>query len=415
MKQLYTILGALLIGSAAYGQCGPRYHEFMFASSVSSDIQYGQNDDVNGNNQNLTLDVYTPMGDTETSRPLVIIAHGGNFLGGSKTGADVVPLCEDLSKMGYVAASINYRLGMENFPFPGPDSADATEAVIRASHDAKASVRFFRESFENGNPYGIDTSLIFYAGVSAGGFMALNVAYFDDMAEYPTYIDTVNSSGLNGGIEGLSGSPGYSSNVRGIINLCGAIRDTAWMKVGDVPVLNFHGDQDGTVPFGSDEIVLLGAYPLLQVDGSESIAARADELGITNCFEIHEGEGHTPHVSDANYYDTTLNITRNFLVHFVCNDPLDCNYGASYLGIDEEVSYSPISIYPNPTNNQFTIDLDGNETASLIITDLQGRIVLQDEITGPSCTMNKPNVSSGAYFIRVKQGKHEYGGKIIFE
>jgi carboxylesterase type B len=42
------------------------------------------------------------------------MAHGGSFIGGSKTGTDVVPLCNDLQSLGYVVASIEYRVGMTN-------------------------------------------------------------------------------------------------------------------------------------------------------------------------------------------------------------------------------------------------------------------------------------------------------------
>ena len=37
----------------------------------------------------------------------------GFFLAGSNDGTDVVPLYEDLARMGYVAASMSYRLGID--------------------------------------------------------------------------------------------------------------------------------------------------------------------------------------------------------------------------------------------------------------------------------------------------------------
>lgn len=379
-KNLYllSLTASLMLTPVVAGaQCnGLRYRDFIFQDSLVSNIVYGSNVSANNSTTSLKLDIHFPKGDTATSRPLVIMAHGGNFLGGSKSGSDVLQLCTDLSKMGYVVASIDYRVGMTNFPFPGPDSTDATEAVMRAVHDARAAVRFFRKDFAMGNSYGIDTSRIFFAGVSAGGFMALHLAYLDDIAEFPAWADTT-APGLQGGLEGNSGNAGYPSNVRGVINLCGALGDTAWIKPGDEPAMLFHGDADATVPYGSDIIVLLGVYPLLQVDGSFSVAARLNQYGIENCFETYEGRDHVPHVGDAAIYDTTLNLTRNFLVRYVCGDPLNCSF-TNPIGISEQHQLPAlVGLFPNPASESALLDLSRLASAprQIRIFDASGRLV----------------------------------------
>ena len=89
-----------------------RYRDLIFPMvSVTSDVEYGANISHNGTNTTLLLDVFEPQGDVEALRPLVIMAHGGFFVSGSKEGVDIVPFCNDLARMGYVAASIKYRLG----------------------------------------------------------------------------------------------------------------------------------------------------------------------------------------------------------------------------------------------------------------------------------------------------------------
>ena len=143
---LSIVLCSFCLNTVAQDCSTGRYVSEVFTTlNTTSDIQYGQNIDLNGNSQNLLLDVYEPQGDTMLERPLIIWAHGGSFVGGDKTGTDIKPLAEDFAKMGYVTASIDYRLGMGGLPFPGPDSVDATETVIRAVHDARASVRFFQK------------------------------------------------------------------------------------------------------------------------------------------------------------------------------------------------------------------------------------------------------------------------------
>ena len=247
MKKLFTLIAIAMFFASinTSAQCvGDRYKLEIFNNfNLSSDIEYGNNINYAGFAEDLILDVYEPNGDTlangdsVTNRPLVLLAHGGSFIGGSKTGSDVVPLAESFAKMGYVVASINYRLGFSN-PF-AIDSIDGTETVVRAVHDYRAAIRYFKKDFsENGNIYGIDTSLIFAGGVSAGAITAVHVAYMDNASEIPEYIDT-NQAGLGGGIEGLSGNLGYQSEITAVINIAGALRDTNWMNMGDATCFKF--------------------------------------------------------------------------------------------------------------------------------------------------------------------------------
>ncbi|HTL80066.1 MAG TPA: T9SS type A sorting domain-containing protein [Bacteroidia bacterium] len=402
---------------------GLHYRDFIYQDSTVSNIVYGSNQSMSNATISLKLDMHLPQADTSTNRPVIIIAHGGNFLGGSKTGTDVLQFCHDFAKMGYVVASIDYRVGMTNFPFPGPDSTDATEAVMRAVQDGKAAVRFLRKDFENGNQYRIDTSKIYFLGVSAGGFIGLHMAYLDRNSEFPSWADTTNQYGLHGGLEGLSGNPGYSSKIAGVINICGAIGDTAYIEPGDEPAMLFHGDQDNTVPYGSAEIILLGQYPLLQVDGSYSIDAKLTQVGVEHCFFTYWGQDHTPHVTGASsnpaaYYDTTLVISRNWLVHYVCGDPLDCSYTTN-VAVNNLAALAPlIGVYPNPTHSSFTIN-----TERLVGTDFvyemyscTGQLVRSENLSADGVThVNTEDLPSGIYMVNIRNGESFYSTKVVVE
>ncbi|MBA3971881.1 MAG: T9SS type A sorting domain-containing protein, partial [Bacteroidetes bacterium] len=433
MKKLYSFIAAgLMLTSAAQlsAQCGGgRYHDYIFPTPPTpmSNIVYGSNVTATGATLSLKLDVYQPVGDTATSRALIIIAHGGSFYTGSKIGPDVTPLAKDFAKMGYVTASIDYRLGMTNFPFADAsagaaghtvDSTDAGAAVMRAVHDGRAAVRFFRKNAAiGGNTYKIDTNKIYFAGVSAGGFVAVHIAYMDLLSEFPSYVDTTGvhsgtvhgQPGMSGGLEGNSGNPGYSSKVNGVINICGALGDTAWMSPGDVPIQSFHGTNDNTVPYGSATIYLAGSFPLLVVDGSASIALQADNLGIVNCFETFEGADHTPEISGgtaatkAAYYDTIIVEARNFLEHLNCGIALNCNYTMA-LGVNNHTADADFMIYPNPAGNSATIDLTAfeNEAVSIELYDAMGRQVKNiSNIKVNQYTLERNNLPSGIYFMSV--------------
>src|SRR5207244_3804188 len=98
--------------------------------------------------EQLKLDVYSPVGDTDTHRGLIVWAHGSGFRYGDKS--DIGPL-KDYVKRGWVGISIEYRMRPE-LPanaFVGivtdPTSVPAAAAAAAdAQHDMQAAIRWAR-------------------------------------------------------------------------------------------------------------------------------------------------------------------------------------------------------------------------------------------------------------------------------
>src|SRR5574343_398188 len=143
MKKTLTLLSFIALASFSAKALVPcstgRYASDVYTNiTTTSNIVYGANTSFSGANTTLKLDFYEPTGDTAQARPLIIWAHGGSFLAGTKADGDVVSLSQHFAKKGYVCASIDYRTGF--FPI---DSVNSVKAVVRAVQDMKASIRFF--------------------------------------------------------------------------------------------------------------------------------------------------------------------------------------------------------------------------------------------------------------------------------
>jgi predicted esterase len=428
MKKVYLIglaVATYFSATAQFNCSGGRFDVEVFPNlDVTADVQYGSNLNNTGNNTPLLVDIYEPSGDTESSRPLIIFMHGGTFIAGSKDGDDVKPLAEMFAKKGYVTASISYRLGMDNLlAITGPSEGDASEAVFRATQDARAAVRFFRKSVaEEGNPYGIDPENIYLVGSSAGGFMALHLAYLTDAANIPASIN-FSKPGLTGGIEGDSGNPGYASDVKAIVNLAGALGDANWMQAGDTPVLSMHGDEDETVPYGTD-IISVVIFDIIVVDGSLTVHTRAEDIGLKHCFKPFYGAGHVPHVNNQAYTDTTELYITEFLLSFVCgqtdycpcgtaSDPVDC---FEFQGLSvEELLMNDINLYPNPTRDNFTIDAN-TPILDYTIYSLSGQLISSDDGNfEESIKVDCSNYPNGMYIIQVRTERGVLQKKLIIE
>ena len=175
MKKLYFLFFTIFVSAGiSFSQCEGRYQQEIFNSVDITEINYS---DIFSDNAH-KMDVYTPNGDTETNRPLILFIHGGSFYGGDKTNQDCRDFCTSFAKRGYVAASVNYRLvSFLNIASFLTNQDEQYEAVLKATSDVKAAIRYFRKDFISGNTFGIDTSTIFVGGSSAGGVTAIHLAY----------------------------------------------------------------------------------------------------------------------------------------------------------------------------------------------------------------------------------------------
>lgn len=410
MKKFFY-LALSIISIQANSQCeNDRYREFIFSEfSLTSDVTYGENINLDGENETLLLDIYQPVGDTETDRALVILCHGGYFIAGDKAAEDMVTLCQDLAKMGYVVASINYRKGI---PFAFDLQVPYGQAVVRAVQDLKAAIRWFRKGeAENNNPYGIDPEEIYTGGSSAGGFMALHHAYMDE-DDIPSWLD-MDIEGLEGGLEGQSGSEGYSSDVKAIISVSGALGDSDWIDADDdTPACLFHGDEDDVITIDSGLFVLFNTIDVTTVEGSNYIDERLNFYGVEHCYEINEGEGHVAYVGNQAIYDTTLSIISNFLSHMICGIELDCSYREISTSITESASESML-VYPNPASGICYLNNPNHKYSNVRFRDMQGRLVGEQSVRENYISLD--HLPPGIYMLEIQSDDSSAYARLVVE
>lgn len=274
--RIATFFLLFLLSNIAFSQKIERYKSEIFSKYDSlANIQYGEATNLKGESEKLLLDIYSPSGDVLKKRPLVVFLHGGGFKNGDKAQGYPLLFCKGLVKRGFVASSINYRLGVAE---PQTDTT-SFEAMYRAVQDAKAAIRFFRRYAEK---FGIDINQIYIMGGSAGSQAALHLAYLDQI-EVPKFIN-VDKMGT---LEGSSGNGGYSSKVNAVINCWGALADYRWMKKGDIPIFSIHGITDKSVPYDSSFSSHGFRY------GAKILHNHALALGIPSGIKLFENTGHT--------------------------------------------------------------------------------------------------------------------------
>ena len=341
MKKSFTLLFLfLMVGLTAQ----ERYLDEVFTDvEVTSDVLYGVNATVLFLAQAgetvpvpLTMDVYEPAGDTEDARPVVLVFHTGNFLpnvlngqiSGTKTDSSVVEICTQLARRGYVAASVDYRLGWNPLATTQPERAlGLIQAAYRGLQDGRNAIRYFRADAATTNEYRVDTDKITVFGVGTGGYLTLALT---TLSAYSEIITTTNGPGkflldANGDgapetpmvIEGFHGDingevltvtpadgssvpfglppgdttnysnlPGFSSDIALCVNVGGALGDISWMNDNIVPIISVQSPFDIFAPY--DDAVLIvptTGDPIVRVQGAAQIGAKQEENGTNQIWK----------------------------------------------------------------------------------------------------------------------------------
>ncbi len=404
---IFLCSGLITSLSAQSEGCGTsRYTTNVFTTTKKTTVKFGEATTQLGITLDLKMDVYEPEGDMAVQRPLIIWAHGGSFIAGTRN--DLKATCIDYAQKGYVTATIDYRLWPLALGYP--DSVKVIDQVMKAMHDMKASIRYFRQDAATTNTFHIDPKNILLGGYSAGALMALHTADMDeeDEALVPSYVK--KSLIDNGGWEGNSGDAEnlkYSSrNIRGVINFSGSLHKRSWLDANDVPMVSMHGTADATVPyyFGLTN-GLATSY------GSKSLSDRADSLGIPNYMHSVTGGGHTDIYTDAKYATERENFAKSalpFLKNLICQK----------VAIDEtNVLQQQLLAYPNPTSEAMTIELgDVTGTHLVTITNAFGQTMQQFETNATQFSIYKKDLGKGFFVVNVRNEKGDMGArKVIFE
>jgi pimeloyl-ACP methyl ester carboxylesterase len=290
----------------------------------------------------LHLDVFRPKNDTLQKRPLVMLIHGGAFYFGSKDDKSITQWCRHLTSIGYVTASIDYRIGFL------PTMASIGRAGYRAVQDAHAAMRFL---VSHQDEYGIDTSMLFVGGCSAGAITTLNLAFMTNETR-PEYTYSSFLTPDLGSIDTCGNAIRCNFRIKGIIDMWGAMPDTALMRNRNIPILAFHGDADDIVPYDFDyPFGVAGVLKTMLVEkmyGSSCIVDRAIKLGHKAQLVTFSGYKHSPHVDPG-----TKALNDNF---FVIQDMMSDFFHEiivpQKLEIVEENDYYYVRPYPLATSWQ---------------------------------------------------------------
>ena len=386
MRKFYFALVCLFIVAVAnvHAQCPVgRYINEIFPTITKDSVMYSTP-------YSLEMDVYQPVGDTLSARPLIILGHGGSFITGNGDRTNdltIDTLCARFARRGYVTVSIDYRT-TDILTMTSADSTLPITEVIKAISDGKAAIRYFVKDAATSNVYKIDTNNIFIGGNSAGAVLYLHVGYLDSIQECPSYIITAMDA--NGGFEGNSGNAGYTTKSKAIINLAGGLNELSFIGPGDKPSVNCQGNNDNIVPYDC-------GYPLIgsvhvNLCGLGQLEAVYDANGIYHMSRIFPGDGHVPWAGDTAKLNTVDSLVTIFLYDLVCT---------GVLSVNEVSTNTEVTVFPNPANELLNVK-SSELVKDITLFDEVGRITFRAKgINRENYEVNTSLLGKGVYFMRI--------------
>lgn len=259
-----------------------------YKGQVLGDIVFAENvKTYEDKNENLSLDVYLPEGaDASKKYPLVLCIHSGGFLVGDKK--QTANLCAGFAKSGFVAATLNYRLGWgknRSIACDG-DSLELKKAIYRAVQDTRASLRFL---VHHATEYSIDTNWIFLQGASAGAVTTLHTTFIrQGSIEKFLPADVVQSFGS---IDSSGNTLSDHFSIKAFCNCWGSFCDVNLVdSTNAVPGIFFHGALDNVTPYEKGYVYNCDKF--MTAYGSKSIYDKLQQLKVPAIAHFEKDKGH---------------------------------------------------------------------------------------------------------------------------
>lgn len=359
--------------------------------------------------ENLKMDIYYPdiLIDSLPLRPFILLIHGGAFLAGSRHDMDYQ--CMEYARRGFVAATIEYRLGWNCAATDifsicllcQQNPTDIITATYCAAQDARAAFRYIHA---NASQYHIDNNYLFVGGESAGGITALNSTFWDQTEANAFDPNAISRAGL---LDTAGNALTDTYQVRAVINSCGSItKDSFLLNNGNIPVINFHDEFDCVVPPQYGQVISCICQPFYWTAGSEVVYSKLNANGI--CSKYYQVPLSTNHCSFPK--PQLVEKASCFLKSYFCNT---CQSGFSNQPYQAVTcaALNSVEEIQNP-DNPFTLEAissahflisRNNYTGNIpfYLLDISGKKIFSDILNANETEkeFSLENLSGGIYFL----------------
>lgn len=378
-----------------------------------------------GGKTDLSMDLYVPYdlhttNDLNQKRPLIVLVHGGEFILGGENELQHHAIF--LAELGYVVASISYRVGVafgvnriEEFC---DHKKEVYAAMYRATQDTRKAIQFL---YDNANLYHIDRNNIMALGHGSGAVNVLNSAFLD-ADELP--FNFVNDLGP------LPPKP----PVKAYISWAGSISSLDMIDPEEnTPMFFIHGTCDPLMPYDEGNLIC----PELPFGfGAKAIVARKKSLCHNyHLLGIQKGD-HAMGGSDLEVmiklldwmkYQVMCGPPKQTCESITAKNPLNCAETTicpstqSCLVATREARPTgrQAHIYPNPAANNSIINIELEEEmgsdGELYLYNAQGQELRWEKFIGKAFQLEVQNLTPGIYLLKIRTDQQVIKSQLVIK
>jgi hypothetical protein len=176
----------------------------------------------------------------------------------------------------------------------------------------------------------------------------------------------------------------YASNFCNI----SALSDTLFLTINEAPII-YSIDDTG---LGAVESNIVNATNFNWY--LDTVLLNFANMAIINCV----GDGvYTIIVANANCSDTLSNFVACVVSDLIANEE------------------NKINIYPNPTNENVTIETNYDGIKTIHLFDVTGNVIIHKSFNSNKFTLNTNDLSKGCYFIQVNSSTEQFTKRLMVE
>lgn len=244
-----------------------------------------------------------------------------------------------------------------------------------------------------------------------------NISAQNDNNNYAPYVSCGGIAGrMSGSITNCYNTGNLDLEVHIVQQPSGSIAATGGLvgKTMPVDILNL----SSTNCYSASDMSITGMATPVFISGLIGYNSDDVQVAASNCYYLNT-------IESINDYGTPLSESFMKSQDFVgllnaggtvyAMDDLGHNHGypvfAQYYSVDENEIAKPVSVYPNPGSSQLNV-CTGLQDANVIVYDMNGRLIHNQEVTGGMTSLDTSTWSSGVYLWRVaSNGKEVVSGK----
>jgi hypothetical protein len=285
-----------------------------------------------------------------------------------------------------------YYRGLSDPSFDGWYSAITFGAQWDFDMNFKPIVEYAANSeltFSSDSICGSDTFMVFDTIVSFDDSVLYNKMYNPNFATYTGYTTSVNYD-YGDGLSDETGDHIYSGSGSFVVSVSDTILASGWTNNSFVSTCSDVVFVAPAASLGADTTICMQSTMVLSPGVFETYSWNTGQLTDSIIAGPILNPGVITYTVDVT--SALCNLTASITITF-----------DNCIGI-EEVKNPSLNAYPNPANDNFTINTDFAEGYELKIYDNQGKVVMVREMTGAVKNIDVSVLEQGVYILAISDG-----------